>query len=112
MSPKMIPLVKLFDEFPSKAPIREHKTSEIDVREVDADRLPLSTDTHNPLSLASNCIVSRKSRVRFGYKNENPERKETKKTIPPWIYTIPEAFFRPRLSCCDFHSRVRWFRDV
>ncbi|KAI3755761.1 hypothetical protein L1987_55567 [Smallanthus sonchifolius] len=42
---------KLLDEFPSKAPIREHRTREIELREVEADIWPLSTTTANPLSL-------------------------------------------------------------
>lgn len=61
VSPKMKLLVrKLLDEFPSKAPIREHKTSEIELREVEADKWPLRTDTANPLSLASSYIKSNK----------------------------------------------------
>lgn len=55
VSPKIILFVrKLVDEFPSIAPIREHRTKEIEHREVEADKWLLRTDKANPLSLASN----------------------------------------------------------
>ncbi|KAJ0593362.1 hypothetical protein HanRHA438_Chr03g0127071 [Helianthus annuus] len=58
-SPKMKLPVRKLDEFPSKAPIREHRTREIELREVEADKWPLRTATANPLSLLSSCINSR-----------------------------------------------------
>ena len=62
MSPNIKLLVrKLLDEFPSKAPISEHKTNEIELKEVEADNCPPRTDKANPLSLASSCINLRNS---------------------------------------------------
>lgn len=61
VSPKIKVLVrKLLDEFPSKAPIREHRTREMEHKEVEADKWLLRTATTNPLSLVSICIISRK----------------------------------------------------
>ncbi|KAJ0601227.1 hypothetical protein HanRHA438_Chr03g0127041 [Helianthus annuus] len=56
--PKMKLSVRKLDEFPSKAPIREHRTREIELRVDAAVKCPLRTLAANPLSVLRSCMNS------------------------------------------------------